>query len=302
MLADTVRTKAFAEALAKAVRRGETTVADIGAGTGILSFLALNAGAKKCHLYEHGDVLRLAKKLAAENGMERRCVFVHGHSLEVKNPPKADLVISETLGNFAYEEHIIENMDDAKRFLKPGGVMMPCAVRQFVAPVVSDRLWKELTVWRGVGQGLSFGAAEVTTFNNVYVRTVKPEDLLPVKGSIREWDCVRFPGKNASVRKGTPVWTIDASVTIHAFAVWWEADLTPEVTLSTAPSAPATHWEQILLPLRTPLDLKNGDTLELHLQSDSRWQAGINVQWRAVHKRGSTVIADQAYDMKKGML
>ena len=301
MLADATRTEAFARALKRVIVPGKTTVADIGAGTGILSFLAIKLGAKKCYLYEQGPVLALAKKLAAENRMQKQCVFIPGSSLHVRSPVKCDVVISETLGNFAYEEHLIENLADAARFLAPGGTMIPCGLTQHVAPVVNDRLWKELTVWRDVGHGLAFGAAEETTFHNVYVRTVKPEDLLE-KGSARVWDRVRFPGKNGSARKATVTWTADRPATVYGFAVWWEAELVPGVTLSTSPFAKATHWEQIVLPLRKPIAAKSGDIISIELHSDSRLQTGINVQWSAAQKRAGKTLGTQAYDMKKGML
>jgi predicted RNA methylase len=37
----------------------------------------------------------------------------------------ADIVISETLGAFALEENIIENMREGKRVLKPKGTLIP---------------------------------------------------------------------------------------------------------------------------------------------------------------------------------
>ena len=47
LLADRVRNAAFHAALEKVVVPGETTVADIGAGTGFLGFLAARLGATR---------------------------------------------------------------------------------------------------------------------------------------------------------------------------------------------------------------------------------------------------------------
>mgnify|MGYP006317027487 CR=1 FL=1 len=46
MLDDEVRIDAFASALAKVIRPGDTVV-DVGTGTGVLAFLAKKAGAKR---------------------------------------------------------------------------------------------------------------------------------------------------------------------------------------------------------------------------------------------------------------
>ncbi|MDD5041917.1 MAG: 50S ribosomal protein L11 methyltransferase [Candidatus Peribacteraceae bacterium] len=124
ILADEVRNAALAKALTSVIRKGEPVVADIGSGTGFLSFLASKLGAKECHLYERSELMDLSRALAKENDI-KNLHFIQKHSTEVRNPVKADIVISETLGNFALEEGIIETMNDAHRFLKAGGVLIP---------------------------------------------------------------------------------------------------------------------------------------------------------------------------------
>ena len=85
LLGDTVRNAALREALARVLRPG-MTVADIGAGTGFLSFLARRLGAAHCYLYEYTGALELAKELARRNGISG-LTFVNAHSTEVKKPP-----------------------------------------------------------------------------------------------------------------------------------------------------------------------------------------------------------------------
>ena len=52
-----------------------------------------------------------------------------------------------------------------------------------------------------------------------------------------------------ATRKGEMTWTLESDTTIFGFAYWWTADLVPGVTLSTGPSEPRTHWEQLYFPL-----------------------------------------------------
>ena len=48
-------------------------------------------------------------------------------------PERVDVVVCETLGNYPFEENIIATLNDARaRFLKPGGVIIPHSVEQFV--------------------------------------------------------------------------------------------------------------------------------------------------------------------------
>ena len=63
LLADRVRNDAFYAALRSVIVPGKTTVADIGAGTGFLGFLAAKLGAARVDLYETGDIAELARRL-----------------------------------------------------------------------------------------------------------------------------------------------------------------------------------------------------------------------------------------------
>jgi protein arginine N-methyltransferase 1 len=302
MLADDVRHKAFHKALEKVIVPGQTTVADIGSGTGILAFLCEKLGAKECTLYESGDIARVSKQLIAENGLQH-CHVVQKYSTQVKNPPKTDVVISETLGNYALEEHILEILQDAKRFLKPGGTMIPSALRQFVVPVTTDRFHKEInSVWGSVGFDLTFDAAKKIAIQNLYVRTFKPEDLLQDKNAAKQWDSIDFTGKESSVRKGEAAWTLEREAPISGFCLYWEADLARDVTLSTNPHSAATHWEQIYVPVSIPQNLEKGDVLTCALHSDTRFETGLNLQWKVKVERAGKVLYREDLDMQKGFL
>ena len=89
IVADGLRNEAFHEALKRVIVPGRTTVADVGSGTGLLGFMAARLGAKRVFLYEHGDVMKLAKALARRNHI-RRCVFIPEHSTAVIDPEPVD--------------------------------------------------------------------------------------------------------------------------------------------------------------------------------------------------------------------
>lgn len=303
LLGDAVRNDALRAALAKLIKPGVTTVADLGAGTGFLSFLCRQLGAKSCDLYEYSGALVLARTLARANGVTG-LRFVHAHSTEVSNPAPVDLVVAEILGNFALEEQLLETLNDARRFLKPGGAMLPCGLRQFVAPVVGDRLQREIDIWRRVGHGVDLAAARQISLNNMYVKTVQPADL-PGMDSAREWDRMAFSakGKPLSSKRGTPVeWKFgaDAPAAVHGFALWWVAELAPGIELSTAPDSAPTHWEQVYLPLLEPVQPKAGDTLRLELRSDTA--TDVRLRWTTRLKRGGKTVAESRQDSFRGRL
>ena len=117
MLADRVRHEAFRAALKRAIKPGSSTVADIGAGTGVLAFFARELGAREVWLYDPGAALGLAEVVAARNGIDG-LHLVPERSLDVVEPPRVDVVVAEVLGNFAYEEDVLETLRDAQRFLE----------------------------------------------------------------------------------------------------------------------------------------------------------------------------------------
>ena len=128
-----MRNEAFKRALAAVIKPGETTVADIGAGTGLLALMAAKLGAREVFLYEAAEVAGVAAKVLKAN-RARNCHLLPCHSTEMVDPPKVDLVVSETLGNYPFEENIIETLNDARRrFLKPGGSLIPRRLEQLVS-------------------------------------------------------------------------------------------------------------------------------------------------------------------------
>jgi protein arginine N-methyltransferase 1 len=303
LIADRLRIAAFHEALARTIVKGTSTVADIGTGTGLLAFLAAKLGARKVWAYEAAEIGAVAEKLKAVNKM-RAVELVPGRSTEILEPDLADIVVTETLGNFALEEFLVETMNDARaRHLKPGGVLIPGVVEQFACPVTGPRLRDELCVWDGIGYGLDFAPARLMSLNNVYIRTLRPDELLGGGAGAQRWDRIDFYEKNRVARKGTLRWTLDRDVTLHGLAVWWTAELVPGVSLTTSPLSAATHWEQLFFPSAEAIDAAAGETLVAEIRSRSTEEAGTDLAWTlAVLGAGGRERTRQAMSLSKGFI
>jgi protein arginine N-methyltransferase 1 len=303
LLADRVRNAAFHVALERAIVKGETTVADIGAGTGFLGFLAARLGARRVDLYESAGVAEVARRLMRHNRL-RNCQILEMHSTEALEPDRVDVVVCETLGNYAFEENIIETLNDArKRFLKPGGVTIPAAVRQLMCPVVGGRFFAELAAWDSVGYGLDFGPAKTMTLNNIYVRTFAPGDLLDEARAARLWDELSFRQHNKTTRSGEAGWTLDRRAMIYGLALWWSADLADGIALSTGPLDPRTHWEQLYLPVLEPIPVEAGQALTARVRSTTSYARGTNVVWTlTLRDAGGRQLSHQSLDLEKGFL
>ena len=303
LVADRVRNAAFHAALKAVIRPGQTVVADIGAGTGLLALMAAKLGAKEVFLYECAEVAGVAAEILAAN-RARNCHLFPCHSTEMDDPPLIDVVVSETLGNYAFEENIAETLNDARaRFLAPGGVVIPANIEQFVAPVVVPRIHEELLAWDHVGYGLDLSFARTMSLNNAYVRTLAPEELLEEGKGARVWDRADFSRSVRPNRRGEAAWPFDAPATVYGFACWWTAELASGIALSTGPSAPRTHWEQLYFPLLRPIAARAGETLRVSLRSRSSRDKGTHLAWTALRVEGSgRVLERQALDLDKGFL
>jgi type I protein arginine methyltransferase len=303
LIADHVRNEAFYAALKAVIVPGKSVVADIGAGTGLLGLMASKIGAKSVYMFETAAVAGVADKILKAN-RAKNCHLIPCHSTEFTDRLQADVIVSETLGNYALEENIIETMNDArKRFLKPGGIVVPSAITQHVAPVIAPRIDDELRAWGRVGKGLDLGVAQTMSFNNAYVRTLANNELLDGGKSAAVWDKVDLTCDAKSTRKGEAAWKIAKQQTVYGFACWWAADLKPGPTLSTAPGAPRTHWEQLYFPLLEPIALKAGETIAVVLKSRSSEESGTHLAWTATHLDGrGKQLARQVLDLDKGYL
>jgi precorrin-6B methylase 2 len=303
LLADHVRNAALHAALAKLIVKGETTVADIGAGTGFLGLLAAKLGAKRVDLYEAAGVANVARRLLRQNRL-RNCHLHEMHSAEVIEPDRVDLIVCETLGNYAFEESIVETLNDAcARFLNPGGAIIPARIRQYMCPVASDRFYAELTAWDSVGYGLDLAPAKAMTLNNIYVRTFAPGDLLERATAARMWDQLAFDRHNKSTRAGEASWTVAQRTRVYGMALWWSADLAEGITLSTGPLDARTHWEQLYLPVLTPIVVEAGQTLAARVRSTTSYAQGTNVAWTlAVKDASGRPLGHQSLDLEKGFL
>jgi SAM-dependent methyltransferase len=300
LLADRIRNRAYAEAIRLAITAKRTRVADLGTGTGFLSILCERAGARSIWACD-GDagVIKLARATAKDNSATR-VRFVHGHSTALAPPEPVDLIVSEILGHFAGEEHLVESLVDAQRWLAPGGRMIPARVEQWLCPVTGDTVQRGIDVFTD-HQGVNLTAARRIALQNGYVRTLDPRELLDGGRAGQVIDRMSFPGDEASRRHGAAAWTLPKGP-IHGFCLWWVAELWEGVALSTSPLEPATHWEQVYLPLQQPLMAQAGDRLEAELRLDTRWDAGCAVQWSGRLARAGKAVATFSQDNRVGVM
>ena len=147
MLADRVRLDSYEKALAQVVAPG-AVVADVGAGTLALTALALRHGAGHVYAVEADpQLVALADQIIEANGWTGRVTLVAGDARLVPLPGKVDVIVAELMGNLGPEEDMSRILRLLRRrYLRPGGVVVPRRLVTYAAAVqFDDEGWG---VWR----------------------------------------------------------------------------------------------------------------------------------------------------------
>ncbi|KAA3481037.1 putative histone-arginine methyltransferase 1.3 [Gossypium australe] len=147
MLQDYVRTGTYyAAVIENRVDFTGRVVVDVGAGSGILSLFAAQAGAKHVYAVEASEMAEYARKLIAGNpALAQRITVIKGKVEEVELAEKADILISEPMGTLLVNERMLESYIIARdRFLVPNGKMFPSIGRIHMAPFSDEYLFVEI--------------------------------------------------------------------------------------------------------------------------------------------------------------
>lgn len=267
MLSDSVRMDAYRDAIFQSVKPGDVVV-DLGAGTGILGLWALQAGASKVYAIEKTEAIDLARQIAAANHLQDKIEFIQQTSTDVELPEKADLLISETLGSFGIDENTLPFTFDARdRFLTtpPKNTptrMIPQSLDLFVAPIQSQTIYDKLDFWRHIPD-LDFTPAFDTFASKIMIETVAPTDLLTQPIELASIDL--RTQTDATFEKNVFI-AIKNAGTIHALSGWFTTQLTDDISISTSPADPQTHWKQAVFPFREPIAVIAGDILQCAIE------------------------------------
>ena len=229
LLKDKIRLEAYRKAIYETVKPGDV-VMDIGAGTGILSRYAIEAGARRVYLVEENEniLLTARRRLSYANAMGK-VVFIPKRSTQLSSSElleKCDVVISEILGSLGINEGILHTLTDAKRFLKKDGIFLPCGLKLCCALYTADDSVISINrpaVYRGISDNIELVTEPITIFNFDFIQNILLEDShrFTVLGTIPEHDGI---------------------------CLWFESRLSHTVSISNSPQMPETSWAYVFLP------------------------------------------------------
>ncbi|KAK2991981.1 hypothetical protein RJ640_014842 [Escallonia rubra] len=281
MLQDYVRTGTYYAAVIE--NRADfvgRVVVDVGAGSGILSLFAAQAGAKHVYAVEASEMAEYARKLIAGNPLlGQRITVVKGKVEEIDLPEKADIMISEPMGTLLINERMLESYVIARdRFLVPNGKMFPTVGRIHMAPFSDEFLYVEIAnkalFWQqqnyyGVDLTPLHGTAFQGYFSQPVVDAFDPRLLVaPAISHVINFSSVK---EEDLYEIDIPLKFISSVGTrIHGLACWFDVLFNGSTVprwLTTAPGAPTTHWYQLRCVLSQPIYVMPGQEItgQLHM-------------------------------------
>ncbi|MEZ4729301.1 MAG: amino acid adenylation domain-containing protein [Caldilineaceae bacterium] len=119
------------------------TVVEVGTGKdAVLAVLCAEAGAKKIYAIERDDsAVQSARARIQHLGLAEQITVIHGDATNVELPEPADICLSEIVGPIGGCEGATVILNDARRFLKADGVMIPAqSVTKIAAVTLPDAL------------------------------------------------------------------------------------------------------------------------------------------------------------------
>nr|XP_019585248.1 PREDICTED: histone-arginine methyltransferase CARM1-like isoform X4 [Rhinolophus sinicus] len=247
-------------------------VLDVGCGSGILSFFAVQAGAKRVYAVEASSVAQYAEMLVKNNHLSDKIIVLPGKIEEISLPEAVDVIISEPMGYMLFNERMLESYLHSKKWLKTNGMMFPTFSDIHLAPFSDEQLYMEhysrANFWYqqcfyGVNLSSLRGAAVDEYFRQPIVDTFDIRILMArsVKYTVNFMDAEEADLHRVEIPF---VFQMVQSGLIHGLAFWFDVAFVGSlvtVWLSTAPTEPLTHWYQVRCLLQTPLFAKEGETL-----------------------------------------
>jgi protein arginine N-methyltransferase 1 len=260
MMEDRVRVPAYVEAIARVVAPGDV-VLDLGAGLGLLSLLALRAGARRVYAVEVNDALDVARHVAATAGYGDQLVCHTGDSLSLSLPEPVDVIVSDLHGVLPLLGNSLQALVDARtRFLAPGGRMLPARERIMLAPVSCPAGAHNIEGWREPICGFDFSEAAALMANRWFRQPIGADGLLAPGQAFAEIDYATVEALDFTFAGR---YVVEHAGRLDGLGGWFESELAPGVAMTSTPDAPPTVYKNAFFPLDRSHAVEPGDVVEV---------------------------------------
>ena len=254
----------YSEAVKASIKPGDT-VADLGCGFGVLGVLCLKHGASKVWGIDNSDAIHVAREMVDRAGLAESYHCIAGSTFTTELPEKVDVIICDHVGFFGFDYGMIGMLRDAKkRFLKPGGVIMPQALQLMVAGV-STKAYDDISgPWERESTPSEYRWLREASINTKHAREFAPEEMLS--------DAARL-GAIDLLADGPDFFSFSATLTMardgvfHGLAGWFDCLLGGDIWMTNSPVEDRSiKRPQAFLAVEQPFAVTAGDVVEVTIK------------------------------------
>ncbi len=273
---DAVKLSRYREAITATVRPGDV-VLDLGAGTGLLGFLAAQAGASKVYAVDGGAIIAIVGELAKANGLDGVVTPIRAFSTQLELPEKVDVIVGDQLGGMGFDAGVNEYYaDSARRLLRSGGKTIPERYVIGIAPAEAPEEYAAVEFW-GERDGLDLRPLRSYAANSVRPVRFSGAELLGPTVPVVELETTEDVDIDVLGRL-----TITRAGVLHGLVGSFRATMSPGVEMTNDPADPdrMRHRWQDFLPLAEAVAVNPGDTVDFRLKASPKtlavsWQVSV---------------------------
>src|SRR5207244_1532566 len=154
-------------------------------------------------------------------------------STRVELPERADVLVTDQIGRFGFEEGLLEHFADAtRRLLKPAHRAIPSRVSLYATPVEAPQAFEWVSFWKQPIAGLTFDAVWRPAASTGYPVRFERAQLLSEPGTL---GTLALDSGGDSPFSGAVSTAVSKRGTLHGIGCWFEAQLSPSVSMTNSP-------------------------------------------------------------------
>ncbi|MFI5106325.1 MAG: hypothetical protein ACHP79_15490, partial [Terriglobales bacterium] len=228
--------------------------------------LACQLGARRVYAIEPEPVIQVAREIAAANGCADRIEFIEDISTRVTLPVRADVIVSDLRGVLPlFQGHLPSIADARRRFLAPGGTLIPRRDAIWVSVVEApEQYGRVVDGWEKNVLDLNLDPARRLAVNDFQKARFTPQQLLAPP---QLWTTIDYSAVESADVRGTLKFSIQRPGTGHGIVAWFDTCLADGIGFSNAPNAAEAIYGSMFLPWTEPVSLAEGQTLDVDLQA-----------------------------------
>lgn len=268
---------AYSAALREAVKPG-MTVADIGAGTGVLTLLACKYGAARVYAIDPNPAVALVAEAARANGVEDRVVVVHDLSTNFTPDHPVDVIVSDLRGILPFWPGHVESVVDARdRILAPGGTLIPESDSLYVSVITAPEKYAEFAdPWESGEYGVDLSVGRERALNAWTKHRFKVEQLLTKSACAAVIDYRIVTTSDARFSKDVKL-QVDRDGVAHGLGLWFDTRLTGEIGFSNAPGQAEAVYGRAFFPWQRAVTVRSGWAVHVRVEA---WPLPESYVWR----------------------